>query len=67
MTDRPTERDLELDAIDDVFKQAITQFAKDFAQWEGKPQAGIPDPNKFVMDGIARVRAARLAMIAKLG
>lgn len=64
MTERPTERDLELDAIDSAFKEAITQFTKDYATM---PQAGIPDRDKFIRDGIARVRTARLAMIEKLG
>jgi hypothetical protein len=66
MTDRPTERDLELDAIDDAFKQAITQFTKDYAAAGDAPRAGIPNIDNFIRDGIARVRAARLAMIAKL-
>lgn len=63
MADRPTELELMLDAIDDAFKDEISQFAKDMAAWGGKPQEGIPDPDKFVVEGIARVILARLRMI----
>jgi hypothetical protein len=64
VSERPTELELALDAIDEVFKAEVAQFTKDKGEWEGKPQAGIPDPDKFVADGLNRARRARLAMIA---
>ena len=57
MADRPEERDLMLDAIDDAFKQAVTQFTKDAAT--GSTQA-------FVTIGLEKARKARRQMIALL-
>ena len=57
VTDLPGERDLMLDAIDDAFKQAVTQFTKDAAT--GSTQA-------FVASGLEKARKARRQMIALL-
>ena len=54
MTDRPSARDLALDAIDDAFKQAIVQFAKNLAT--GADRA-------TVMTGVERVAGARNDMV----
>ncbi len=63
MADRPTELDLMLDAIDETFKSAIGQFAKNAAiALEQIPaQQGVQIGK--IEDSIALVRRARRLMI----
>jgi hypothetical protein len=55
VSDRPTELDIALDAIDDDFKAAIAQFAKTFA---------INNDAAALRDGYERVRRSRADAIA---
>lgn len=61
MADRPSAREIALDAIDDAFKQAVTQFAKNYAVAAQTPSAA--SQFKAVDDGIQRAVLTRLAMI----
>lgn len=64
MSERPSELDLMLDAIDDAFKIEMTQFAKDAAvalQQAPKQQGAEVDK---IADDIGLVRRARNLMIA---
>lgn len=54
MTDRPTEQDLALDAIDDAFKGVIGQYTKDKINAEQLDIAG----------GVRKALVARKAMIS---
>lgn len=53
MTERPTEQDLALDAIDDAFKGVISQFTKDRVEGQQIDIAA----------GVRRALAARKSMI----
>ena len=66
MSERPSELDLMLDAIDDAFKSEITQFAKDVAvALQQQPKEQESELAKIV-ENIALVRVARSTMIAKV-
>lgn len=54
MADRPTVHDIALDAIDDAFKQAVIQFAKN---------AATGDTPEILLNGLKRVYASRQLMI----
>ena len=54
MTDRPTEQDLALDAIDDAFKGVIGQYTKD----------RVEGAQIDIAAGVRKALAARKSMIA---
>ena len=66
MTERPTERDLELDAIDDDFKKAVGGFTTVLHTYGIPPVETFEKAHAMASQGLAKARRARLAMIAML-
>jgi hypothetical protein len=66
LTDRPTERDLELDAIDDDFKKAVGGFATILHTYGISPLDTFEKAHAMASQGLVKARRARLAMIAML-
>lgn len=66
MTERPTERDLELDAIDDDFKKAVGGFTTILHTYGIAPVETFEKAHAMASQGLVKARRARLAMIALL-
>ena len=67
MTDRPTERDLELDAIDEAFKVAIGGMYRDLQTYSPAVGVGPKNPEeakKLALDVLSNARKQRTVAIA---
>lgn len=64
MTDRPTEHDLALDAIDDQFKAQIAQMMRDLGAYGVPPVKTFEDAQKLAREVWQNARTQRNAAIA---